>query len=99
MMSNGAPSPQSPNLEFTESVSHATTWHTFPQILHRLHQERIFIHPEQLAEFMVMHGLPVDLEYVPNHLKQKADQINTHYQGDLAQLEAAAQPAQMFLFE
>lgn len=98
-MSNGVPSHQFPKLELTQTSSNATSWHTFPQILQRLHREQIFIHPEQLAEFMVMHGLPVDLQYVPQHLKQKAHQINTHYQGDLAQLADSPQPSQMFLFE
>lgn len=98
-MSNGTPFQPSLHVELTKPVDDTAAWHTFPQILHRLHQERIFIHPEQLAEFMVMHGLPVDLQYVPQHLQQRAQQINTHYQGDLAQLADSPEPSQMFLFE
>ena len=59
-------------------------WHSFDEILIRLHREGIYIHAEQLAEFLVFHGLPVDLQYVPSHLQQRAKQINQHYQGDLA---------------
>jgi hypothetical protein len=64
-------------------------WPTFEDILHRLHQEGILIHPHQLAEFFLMHGLPVDLCYVPNHLQQKAAFVNNNYMGDMAQLKKA----------
>jgi hypothetical protein len=74
-------------------------WHTFSEILHRLHQEGIYIHAHQLAEFMLMHGLPVDLTYVPDHLQQKADQINTNYRGDLAQLETVQELPHLFPYE
>jgi hypothetical protein len=73
-------------------------WRTFAEMLLQLHQEKIYIHPNQLAEFLLQHGLPVDLCYVPTHLRQKAQMINDRYQGDMARLEASNQP-QMFLFE
>lgn len=74
-------------------------WHTFPEILRRLHQERIFIHPDQLAEFMLRHGLPVDPCYVPKHLKQRAKLINSHYQGDMARSEVVEDQPSLFPFE
>lgn len=74
-------------------------WHTFTDILQRLHQEHILIHPEQLAEFMVRHGLPVDLRFVPKHLQQRAKVINANYQGDMARLEAVAESSHSFPFE
>ncbi len=61
-------------------------WPTFEDMLHRLHAEGIYLHPDQLAEFLLCHGLPVHLRYVPKHLQQKARQINQHYQGDMARL-------------
>ena len=66
-------------------------WHTFDEILQRLHAEGIYIHPEQLAEFYVVHGLPVDLCYVPRHLKAKAQQVNVNYRGDMARVEDVPQ--------
>jgi hypothetical protein len=62
-------------------------WHTFEDILERLHNEGIYIHSEQLATFLIFHGLPVNLCYVPEHLKHKAQFINEHYAGDMAQSE------------
>lgn len=62
-------------------------WFTFAEILRRLHREGIYVHPHQLAEFFVRHGLPVDLHYVPEDLKSKAKRVNLHYQGDTARLE------------
>lgn len=62
------------------------SWPTFWEILQRLHQEGILIHAEQLAEFFLRHGLPVDLRYVPAHLQQKARLLNANYQGDMARL-------------
>ena len=61
-------------------------WPTFEGILQGLHRDGIYIHAEQLAEFMLAHGLPVDLKYVPAYLKQKAILINQNYQGDMARL-------------
>ena len=62
-------------------------WQTFEEMLQGLHKSGIYIHPEQLAEFLLSHGLPVNLCYVPKHLQQKAKLINEKYQGDLARLE------------
>ena len=61
-------------------------WPTFAEILYRLHKEGFYIRVDQLAEFMLRHGLPVDLEYVPPHLQEKARALNANYQGDSAQL-------------
>jgi hypothetical protein len=61
-------------------------WLTFEQMLRKLHQEGIYLHSEQLAEFLLCHGLPVHLRYVPPHLHQRAIAINENYQGDMAQL-------------
>jgi hypothetical protein len=71
---NSNPSPRQP-------------WYGFSQMLQRLHAEGIYLHPEQLAEFLLAHGLPVDLDYVPAHLREKALLINTHYRGDMAALD------------
>ncbi|MGJ3252171.1 MAG: hypothetical protein ACFE0J_13745 [Elainellaceae cyanobacterium] len=72
----------------SQSVIQSSTppWPTFEDMLHRLHAEGIYIHSEQLAEFLLAHGLPVDLRYVPPHLQSKAQHINNHYQGDVAAL-------------
>lgn len=67
-------------------------WHTFEDVLSRLHQEGIFVHPDQLAEFFVQHGLPVDLRYVPAHLQHKATRINDNYEGDMVRLEEFEEP-------
>ncbi|MGQ9870656.1 hypothetical protein [Leptodesmis sp.] len=76
---------------FTIASSHPSSppdhWPTFEDMLYQLHQNGIYLHPHQLAEFLLRHGLPVDLEYVPPHLKQKAIAINSNYQGDMARLE------------
>ena len=90
---NRAPMPSTP--ESNQPIP----WHTFSDILKRLHQEGIYIHSHQLAAFFVYHGLPVDLHYVPDHLQQRAASINTHYQGDLAKLETMANPTELFPFE
>jgi hypothetical protein len=68
-------------------------WHSFEEILQRLHQEGIYLHPNQLAEFFVAHGLPVDLNYVPHHLKSKAMRINANYSGDMARVEDIQEPS------
>ena len=60
-------------------------WCTFEEILQRLHRAGIYLHADQLAEFLVLHGLPVDLCHVPPHLRVKAQHINDQYQGDMAQ--------------
>lgn len=58
-------------------------WPTFEDILHNLHAQGIYIHSEQLAEFMLGHGLPVHLRYVPAHLRSKAMEVNQNYKGDM----------------
>jgi hypothetical protein len=63
-------------------------WSSFEEILERLHQSGIFIHAEQLAKFLLMHGLPVDLCYVGDGDRPQAEQVNRHYNGDMARLEA-----------
>ncbi len=68
-------------------------WPTFKEILQHLHREGIYIHSDQLAEFFLAHGLPVDLGYVPKRLKEKAKSINKNYQGDMARLEEIADRA------
>lgn len=72
-------------------------WPTFTEILYNLHQEKLYIRAEQLAEFMLMHGLPVDLKYVPPHLQEKAKQLNANYQGNMARLRE--QPDEYFWYE
>ena len=88
IMSNEFPAaPLSDNSTQSHRSTSAEPWHSFDDILRRLHQERIYIHPHQLAEFFLRHGLPVDLCYVPTHLKQRAETINANYQGSMARLE------------
>jgi len=67
-------------------------WPTFEEILQHLHEQRIYIHSEQLAEFLLAHGLPVHLRYVPTHLRAKAIQINEHYRGDMVRLIEEPEP-------
>lgn len=69
-----------------------TRWQTFSELLLQLHREGIYIHPHQLAEFLLRHGLPVDLCYVPPRLKQTATTLNALYQGDMARLEDMKEP-------
>jgi hypothetical protein len=61
-------------------------WPTFEEILQSLHKQGIYIHSEQLAEFLLAHGLPVHLRYVPAHLRRKAIQINQNYNGDMVRV-------------
>ncbi len=68
-------------------ADHQKLWPTFEDILSQFHHDGIYLHPHQLAEFLLRHGLPVNLEYVPPHLTQKAITINSNYQGDMARLE------------
>jgi hypothetical protein len=58
-------------------------WPTFEEILQNLHSQGIYIHSEQLAEFLLAHGLPVHLRYVPARLRLKAIQVNENYKGDM----------------
>ena len=68
-------------------------WPTFEQILQNLHRQGIYIHSEQLAEFLLAHGLPVHLRYVPAHLRSKAIEVNQNYQGDMVRvIEEMEQP-------
>ncbi|WP_421658579.1 hypothetical protein [Leptothermofonsia sp. ETS-13] len=97
-MSNNSFS-NSSTIKQSQHCAQSARWHTFPEILQRLHQERIFIHPDQLAEFMLYHGLPVDLCYVPKHLKQRAKLINNNYQGDMARLEVVKDQPSLFTFD
>lgn len=62
-------------------------WHSFEDILNRLHGEGIYLNAEQLATFFTYHGLPVNLRYVPEALRERAHLINIHYQGDLARID------------
>ncbi|NET55953.1 MAG: hypothetical protein F6K47_07220 [Symploca sp. SIO2E6] len=61
-------------------------WPTFEELLQRLHREGIYIHAEQLAESLLAQGLPVDLRYVPQHLRAKAIEVNQSYQGNMVRL-------------
>ena len=75
----------------TDGVSKSNShWSTLSEILYRLHLEAIYIRVDQLVEFMLLHRLPVDLEYVPKRLQEKAKAMNTNYQGDLAQVSHEA---------
>lgn len=71
---------------FASNSAQHLGWVTFEQMLHRLHHQGIYLHSEQLAEFLLFHGLPVHPRYVPPHLQQRAIAINENYQGDMAQL-------------
>ncbi len=62
-------------------------WSSFEEILEHLHREGVYLHAEQLAAFLLMHGLPVDLCYVSDRLRPKAELVNRHYQGNMARLE------------
>lgn len=75
----------------------SATWHSFEDILSKLHSEGIYLHAEQLATFFIYHGLPVNLRYVPEALRARAVQINTHYQGDMARIESLSIEAE-FLY-
>ncbi len=67
-------------------------WRTFEEILQCLHSQGIYIHSEQLAEFLLAHGLPVHLRYVPAHLQLKAIEVNKNYQGDMVRLVEELEP-------
>ena len=75
----------------TEFATTNDGWHSFTDVLDRLHAEGVYIRADQLAEFFLRHGLPVSLDYVPVHLKSIALKINQHYQGDMARLEGFEQ--------
>ncbi|HEY9892058.1 MAG TPA: hypothetical protein V6D37_09670 [Candidatus Sericytochromatia bacterium] len=65
---------------------------TFEEMLQHLHSQGIYIHSDQLAEFLLAHGLPVHLRYVPGHLRHKALRVNQNYQGDLVRLIEEPEP-------
>ncbi len=67
-------------------------WPTFEELLQRLHAQGIYIHSEQLAEFLLVHGLPVHLRYVPPHLQLKAVAVNENYRGDMVRLVEELEP-------
>lgn len=67
-------------------------WPTFEEILQHLHAQGIYIHSEQLAEFLLGHGLPVHLRYVPAHLRSKAIEVNEAYQGDMVRVIEELEP-------
>ncbi len=67
-------------------------WPTFEGILQGLHSQGIYIHPEQLAEFLLAHGLPVHLRYVPAHLRARAMKVNENYRGDMVCLVEELEP-------
>lgn len=78
---------QASNTDKPNEVSKPNShWSTLAEIVYRLHLEGIYIRVEQLAEFMLLHGLPVDLQYVPKRLQEKAKAINASYQGEGAQV-------------
>lgn len=67
-------------------------WPTFEEILQCLHAQGIYVHSEQLAEFLLAHGLPVHLRYVPAHLRLKAIEVNKNYQGDMVEVIEELEP-------
>jgi hypothetical protein len=80
------------SMEWFSKLQDNERWPTFEDILQRLHAEGIFIHPEQLAEFLLAHGLPVHLRYVPAHLRHKAIEVNKNYQGDMVRVVEELEP-------
>jgi hypothetical protein len=89
---------QHPLFSAMTPASHPEPWPTFEQVLAGLHRDGIYIQSEQLAEFFLVHGLPVDLCYVPAHLRSKALSINQHYQGDMAKPSEQPLDAPSFWF-
>lgn len=67
-------------------------WPTFEEVLQCLHAQGVYIHSEQLAEFLLAHGLPVHPRYVPAHLQSKAREINENYNGDMVRLVEELEP-------
>lgn len=67
-------------------------WPTFEDLLQCLHAQGIYVHSEQLAEFLLAHGLPVHLRYVPAHLRLKAIEVNKNYQGDMVKVIEELEP-------
>ncbi len=79
-------------MQFSSRSQADERWPTFEEILQRLHAQGIYIHSEQLAEFLLAHGLPVHLRYVPEHLRLKAVAINENYQGDMVRVIEELEP-------
>ncbi|HEY9638011.1 MAG TPA: hypothetical protein V6D14_31755 [Coleofasciculaceae cyanobacterium] len=79
-------------MQFSSRSHNGQRWPTFEEILQRLHAEGIYIHAEQLAEFLLAHGLPVHLRYVPEHLRHKAIKVNENYQGDMVRVIEELEP-------
>jgi hypothetical protein len=80
------------NMQLTSKQKITERWPTFEEILANLHTQGIFIHSEQLAEFLLAHGLPVHLRYVPRHLRSKAVEVNQNYQGDMVRVIEELEP-------
>jgi hypothetical protein len=74
------------SIQLSSQLKTNERWPTFEQILQSLHTQGIYIHSEQLAEFLLAHGLPVHLRYVPTHLRSKAIEVNRNYQGDMVRV-------------
>jgi hypothetical protein len=71
------------SMQLSSQLQTNERWPTFEEILQRLHKQGIYIHSEQLAEFLLVHGLPVHLRYVPAHLRTQSVQVNENYRGDM----------------
>ena len=79
-------------MQFLSQLKTDERWPTFEEILQNLHGQGIYIHPEQLAEFLLAHGLPVHLRYVPKHLRLKATKVNENYKGDMVRIIEELEP-------
>jgi cob(I)alamin adenosyltransferase len=79
-------------MQLTSQLQTDERWPTFEGILQNLHSQGIYIHPEQLAEFLLAHGLPVHMRYVPPHLRHKAIEINENYRGDMVRVVEELEP-------
>ena len=80
------------SMQLSSQLQTDQRWPTFEEILQSLHRQGIYIHSEQLAEFLLAHGLPVHLRYVPAHLRLKAIEVNENYQGDMVRLIEELEP-------
>lgn len=80
------------SIQSSSQQQNYVSWRTFEEILQHLHAQGIYIHSEQLAEFLLSHGLPVHLRYVPANLRAKAIQVNNNYQGDMVRVIEELEP-------
>ena len=80
------------SMQWSSQLQNNERWPTFEEILQRLHAQGIYIHSEQLAEFLLRHGLPVHPRYVPAHLRHKALEVNQRYQGDMVRVIEELEP-------